>query len=180
VRRFAGLSGSFRSEAQRLRMWRSPQRRSLSWTVLGTRAFAIYCGIALSDLCDGEWRPSVSRRCRTVGRAERRASQRWFSRLSNGYESAKLARSWGRCEGERSTPVLGDARQQFPLIFSRVGRGERPGRLAVSFLSPGSSSTGGVCDRAPPPGRSARRHIASFISASVSTSLARADAIFGG
>lgn len=23
----------------------------------------------------------------------------WFSRVSNGYESAKLARSWGRCEG---------------------------------------------------------------------------------
>jgi hypothetical protein len=59
--------------------------------------------------------------------------RRWFSRVSNGYESAKLARSWGRCEGERSTPVIGDARQQFPLMFSRVGRDEAP-RASGCFL----------------------------------------------
>jgi hypothetical protein len=59
--------------------------------------------------------------------------RRWFSRLLNGYEPAKLARSWGRCEGERSTPVVRDARQQFLLIFSRVGCGEAP-RASGCFL----------------------------------------------
>jgi len=59
--------------------------------------------------------------------------RRRFSRLLNGYEPAKLARSWGRCEGERSTPVVRDARQQFLLIFSRVGCGEAP-RASGCFL----------------------------------------------